>query len=80
MCGSLLDPAEQADVLGVGGLAPDELQRIARGLPTRLAPFSAREPTAWEAAHGSDKIGILRVGADGSCAPNTGTSFAYPGI
>ncbi|KAG8458635.1 hypothetical protein KFE25_008432 [Diacronema lutheri] len=87
--GTLLNPADQPDVLAVGGLsANDEPSRIAAGLPPRLARFSARGPTAWEQPSGgaprwkpdvlAPAVRISAPGADGECAAHTGTSFACP--
>lgn len=88
LAGSLLNPADQDEVLGVGALGADEgAARAAAGLPPPVAPFSARGPTAWEPPLGAARFKpdvlapgfrVLAAGADGTCAPNTGTSFACP--
>ncbi|GAA50303.1 membrane-bound transcription factor site-1 protease [Clonorchis sinensis] len=75
--GSLNNPADQMDVLGVGGV--DALGRIAQ--------FSSRGMTAWSLPFGYGQVkpdvvsfstGVISSGLDGKCRTLSGTSVASP--
>nr|CAH8860632.1 unnamed protein product [Trichobilharzia regenti] len=75
--GTLNNPADQMDVLGVGGV--DALGRVAR--------FSSRGMTGWELPTGYGRVkpdivtfstGVISSGLDGKCRVLSGTSVASP--
>ncbi|KAK4468020.1 hypothetical protein MN116_008198 [Schistosoma mekongi] len=75
--GTLNNPADQMDVLGVGGI--DALGRVAR--------FSSRGMTSWELPAGYGRVkpdivtfstGVISSGLDGKCRVLSGTSVASP--
>ncbi|VDO68848.1 unnamed protein product [Schistosoma curassoni] len=75
--GTLNNPADQMDVLGVGGV--DALGRVAR--------FSSRGMTGWELPAGYGRVkpdivtfstGVISSNLDGKCRVLSGTSVASP--
>lgn len=75
--GSLNNPADQLDVLGVGGI----------DFNSQLARFSARGMTTWELPDGYGRIkpdivahgaNVRASGRNGGCKTQSGTSFASP--
>ncbi|KER21077.1 hypothetical protein T265_10520 [Opisthorchis viverrini] len=75
--GTLNNPADQMDVLGVGGV--DALGRMAQ--------FSSRGMTAWSLPFGYGQVkpdvvsfstGVISSGLDGKCRTLSGTSVASP--
>ncbi|KAI3380766.1 hypothetical protein SNEBB_003262 [Seison nebaliae] len=75
--GSINNPADQSDVIGVGGLTNDD----------RLASFSARGMTTWELPNGYGRVKpdmitfsekVLGSSLDGNCHRLSGTSVASP--
>ena len=75
--GTLNNPADQMDVIGVGGLTADDA----------IAGFSSRGMTTWElpAGYGRVKpdvvafaINVMGSRVGGGCKPQTGTSAASP--
>ncbi|CAI2731569.1 unnamed protein product [Schistosoma spindalis] len=75
--GTLSNPADQMDVLGVGGV--DALGRVAR--------FSSRGMTGWELPAGYGRVkpdivtfstGVISSNLDGKCRVLSGTSVASP--
>ena len=75
--GSLLNPADEAWVVGVGGL---------RASDGHLADWSSRGPTLWEQPHGAGRMGVDVVThgefwsahPSGRCQHQWGTSVACP--
>ena len=75
--GLLLNPADEAWVVGVGGL------RASDGL---LAAWSSRGPTLWELPHGAGRMGVdvvthgefWAIHPSGRCQRQYGTSVACP--
>ena len=75
--GTLMNPADQPDVIGVGGVDHDE----------RLADFSSRGMTSWELPDGYGRVkpDVLTYGShvqglslQGGCRSLSGTSVACP--
>lgn len=75
--GTLNNPGDQSDVIGVGGINADEV----------VAKFSSRGMTTWElpSGYGRLKPDIVTYGSqvkgsnlDGGCRPLSGTSVASP--
>jgi membrane-bound transcription factor site-1 protease len=75
--GSLNNPADQLDVIGVGGI----------DFNNQLARFSARGMTTWELPNGYGRIkpdivaqgaNVRASGRNGGCKSQSGTSFASP--
>ncbi|EQC29222.1 hypothetical protein SDRG_13095 [Saprolegnia diclina VS20] len=76
--GVVTNPADQVDVIGVGGLTADL---------THLAPFSSRGLTTWEIDVGYGRVkpdvvalaeNVLGPTPDGTCTALNGTSMAAP--
>ncbi|KDO19379.1 hypothetical protein SPRG_15469 [Saprolegnia parasitica CBS 223.65] len=76
--GVVTNPADQVDVIGVGGLTADL---------THLAPFSSRGLTTWETDVGYGRVkpdvvalaeNVLGPTRDGACTALNGTSMAAP--
>ena len=77
--GSLLNPADDALVIGVSGLLPSG---------RKLAPYASRGPTLWELPHGAGRMGVdvaapgefwaARSYPPGGCQYQWGTSVACP--
>jgi len=77
--GSLLNPADDALVIGVSALLPSG---------RKLAPYASRGPTLWELPHGAGRMGVdvaalgefwaARSFPPGGCQYQWGTSVACP--
>ncbi|XP_053624400.1 membrane-bound transcription factor site-1 protease [Plodia interpunctella] len=75
--GTLNNPADQMDVIGVGGIGFDD----------RIAKFSSRGMTTWELPHGYGRMkpdivtygsGVQGSSVSGGCRSLSGTSVASP--
>ncbi|CAH4038777.1 membrane-bound transcription factor site-1 protease [Pieris brassicae] len=75
--GTLNNPADQMDVIGVGGIGFDD----------RIAKFSSRGMTTWELPHGYGRVkpdivtygsGVRGSSVNGGCRSLSGTSVASP--
>ncbi|KAH9637252.1 hypothetical protein HF086_006896 [Spodoptera exigua] len=75
--GTLNNPADQMDVIGVGGIGFDD----------RIAKFSSRGMTTWELPHGYGRMkpdivtygsGVRGSSVNGGCRSLSGTSVASP--
>ncbi|XP_063634305.1 membrane-bound transcription factor site-1 protease [Cydia splendana] len=75
--GTLNNPADQMDVIGVGGIGFDD----------RIAKFSSRGMTTWELPHGYGRMkpdivtygsGVRGSSVSGGCRSLSGTSVASP--
>ncbi|KAF0703780.1 Aste57867_7538 [Aphanomyces stellatus] len=76
--GTLTNPADQMDVLGIGGLG---------ATPTTVAPFSSRGMSLWEIASGYGRVkpdglapatNVQGLTPSGHCLVRNGTSMAAP--
>lgn len=75
--GTLNNPADHLDVIGVGGI----------DFKDRIASFSSRGMTTWELPHGAGRVkpdivayghAVQGSGVGGGCKPLSGTSVASP--